>query len=420
VTAPPLNFSVPASDWHHLEDLVPRLGAVYDLFGNGKTAIKGTANKYVAAISGALSFPGSPSLRQSDTATRAWTDGLSGPTALPEGDPRRGNFVVDCDRTIPAANAECGALSNALFAQQIPTLTYDPATYTGWGSRGYNWEFSLGVQQQLMPRVSMDVAYFRRVYGNLLVTDNVALAPADYDRYSITVPVDARLPNSGSVISDLYDLKPEKVAGGVPSNNLQTFAKNYGDQIEHWNGTDVNFNARLPRGVILQGGFSTGRVTTDNCDVVTKLDNPSTLYCHVEGNWLTDVKAVGSYLIPRVDVRLSGTFQSIAGAPISASYIVQNAEVQKTLPRGLSGGRTTVSVNIVEPNTMYVERINQVDLRFSKLFKWGRSRVTGNLDLYNAFNNDTILTQSNAYGNWQQPFSLILGRFVKLGAQLEF
>ena len=69
---------------------------------------------------------------------------------------------------------------------------------------------------------------------------------------------------------------------------------------------------------------------------------------------------------------------------------------------------------------MYVERLNQLDLRFSKLFKWGRSRITGNLDLYNALNNDTILTQSNAYGNWQTPFSLIQGRFAKFSAQLEF
>ena len=121
-----------------------------------------------------------------------------------------------------------------------------------------------------------------------------------------------------------------------------------------------------------------------------------------------------------MDVRLSGTFQSIAGRPILANYIVTNAEVMRTLPRGLSGGRTTVSVNIVEPNTMYVERLNQVDLRFSKLFRWGQSRITGNVDLYNAFNNDTILIQSDSYGNWQTPFSLLLGRFVKFSAQLEF
>jgi hypothetical protein len=88
------------------------MGAVYDLFGNGRTAIKGSANKYVASISGALAFPGSPALRISDQAARAWTDGLSGATALPADDPRRGNFAVDCDVRNPAANGECGASSN--------------------------------------------------------------------------------------------------------------------------------------------------------------------------------------------------------------------------------------------------------------------------------------------------------------------
>jgi hypothetical protein len=275
---------------------------------------------------------------------------------------------------------------SALTMRDLGIYAQDKWTW----NRAYNWEFSAGIQQQLAPRVSADVGYFRRVYGNLLVTDNRALTPADYDRYSIMAPIDPRLPNGGGyVISDLYDLKPEKVAGGTVVNNLETFASNLGDQIEHWNGVDVNVNARLPHEITLQGGFSTGRTTTDNCDVVTKVDNPSPLYCHVQTNFLTDAKAVASYTIPRVDLRLSGTFQSIAGPPISASYVVSNAEVMKSLPRGLSGGRTTVVVNLVAPGTMYGERLNQVDLRFSKLFRWGHSRITANLDIYNALNSDT-------------------------------
>jgi len=69
---------------------------------------------------------------------------------------------------------------------------------------------------------------------------------------------------------------------------------------------------------------------------------------------------------------------------------------------------------------MYGERLNQLDLRFGKLIKVGRTRIPANLDLYNALNSDTIITRSNSYGNWQQAFSVINARFVKIGAQIDF
>ena len=343
------NFTVAGGGWHNMKDLAPRMSAVYDLFGNGKTAIKSNANRYVARISGAP-LAGSPSLRVNTQATRSWTDGL---TTLPVGDPRRGNFSVDCDLTSPAENGECGGLSNIFFGKEIPSLTYDPKTYQGFGNHSCNWEFSAGMQQQVLPRVSVDVAYFRRVYGNFLVTDNRALSPADYDPFSIMAPVDSRLPGGGGYqISSLYDLKPEKVALGTVVNNLQTFSSNFGNQIEHWDGVDFNVNARLPRGVIVQGGFSTGRTRTDNCDVVTKLDNPSTLYCNNATLFLTDVKALATYVIPKIDVRLSATLQSQPGPVVTATYIATNAQVIG-LGRPLSTS-SVVSLNIVEPGKIYV------------------------------------------------------------------
>jgi hypothetical protein len=427
--APNRNFTVAGGDWHDLKDLVPRMGAAYDLFGNGRTALKGSANKYLLDISGAP-LPGNPSQRVSTSATRTWTDGLSGATALPVGDPRRGNFVVDCDLTNPAANGECGASSDQRFGQQIPTTTYDPATYRGFGNRAYNWEFSAGVQQQLARRVSADVSYFRRIYGNFLVTDNRAVAPSDYDPFTLKVPVNPNLPGGGgNVLTGLYDLNPSKTIGGTPVDNYQTFASNYGNQIEHWNGVDVNLNARLPHGITILGGMSTGRTLTDNCDVIAKLDNPSPVitnvlypasFCHVETNFLTQVRAIGSYTIPKVAVLVAATFQSNPGPQILSNYVASNAEVMQSLPRGLSGGRTTVTINLVPPGTMYGERLNEVDLRFGKLFRFGHTRVSANLDLYNALNADTVLTLSNSYANWLQPFSLINARFAKVSAQVDF
>ena len=70
------------------------------------------------------------------------------------------NFVPDCDLVNQAANGECGA-GNPLFGTSTPGAEYDPDTLTGWGIRGYNWEFSTGVQQEILPRTSIEVSYFR-------------------------------------------------------------------------------------------------------------------------------------------------------------------------------------------------------------------------------------------------------------------
>src|SRR4030095_9881449 len=129
------------------------------------------------------------------------------------------------------------------------------------------------------------------------------------DTYSIPAPVDPRLPDGGGyVVSGLYNLNPSKV-GQV--SNLFTLASNYGKQIEHWNGVDVNFNVRLGRGTLLQGGMSTGQTSTDNCDVAANVDNPSQLYCHVDTAFLTQVKFLGTYVVPKVDVQISGAFRSL-------------------------------------------------------------------------------------------------------------
>ena len=130
------------------------------------------------------------------------------------------------------------------------------------------------------------------------------------------------------------------------------------------------------------------------------------------------MKAVGSYTIPKIDVRLAATLQSTPGPQILANYIVSSAEAALTLGRPLSGGRPNVTQNIVSPGTMYGERVNQLDLRFGKLFRFGGVRTVLNLDLYNALNSDTILTLSNAYGTWQQAQSVINARFAKVSTGL--
>jgi hypothetical protein len=402
---PNRNFVFPAVTGNNLKDITPRVAGTYDLFGTGKTALKVNLGKYVLATTPI----GNPA-GISTAATRAWNDSF-----YPVGDPRRGNFFPDCDLLNMAANAECGT-GPLNFGALSSVTAFNRDTRFGWGHRPWNAEFSASVQHELAPRVGADVGYFRRWYGNFLTTDNRAISNADFDPFSITAPVDSRLPDGGGYpITDLYNLNPTKV-GQV--DNYTTFASDFGKRTEHWNGVDIGVNARLQRGILLQGGVSTGRTTTDTCEVLP--DNPSPRFCHNVTNWLTQVKLLGTYNVPVIDMNVAATLQSSPGPAILANYIAPNADVQPSLGRPLSGGAANVTVGLVEQNTMYSDRVNQLDVRLGKSFRFGARRAMVNLDIYNMLNSSVVLQLNNAYAVWQRPQRIMDARLFKISGQFDF
>ena len=406
------------------KDVTPRFGAAYDLFGTRKTAVKVTLNKYLASLAAGTDIVngGHPAISVVTSTPRSWTDANR-------------NFIPDCDLLLPGANGECGALTNANFGRPVPAATYDPDLMRGWGRRNNNWEFSAGVQHQVLSTLSVDVSYFRRWYGNFVVTDDRTLAPEDFDTFSITAPSDPLLPGGGgNTITGIYDVKPARF--GLPISNFVTRAQNYGDQFENWNGADVTMNLRPGGGVLLQGGLSTGKTTYDNCEVAAKVPellngmpvffnaNPGIrqplAFCHVETPYLTQVKFIGSYTVPKVDVRVSATYQGLPGPAIYADYTATNAVVRPSLGRDWSGGAANQTVNIVHPGTLYGERLHQLDMRFAKLLTFGRTRTSLGVDIFNALNTDTVIAVNSAYGAWQRPTSILLARFAKISAQIDF
>ena len=232
-------------------DVTPRVGVAYDLFGNGKTAVKFNLGKYMQAIPATnTDLDLNPIIRTAISTTRTWTDSNK-------------DFVVNCDLSNPAANGECAAMNNKNLGKEVFDRTYDPNFVEGWGVRPYSWGLGLSVQQEVLPRVSVNVGYFRNWWGNWYTVDNRANTLADWTPFSITAPVDSRLPGGGGqVISGLYDLVPTAV-GKV--DEWATNSKNYAKQIENWQGVDVGVSARLRNGLTVQGGTSTGRRLSDAC-----------------------------------------------------------------------------------------------------------------------------------------------------------
>jgi hypothetical protein len=413
-SVPPAQFvretrSFPGLEAVKWKDLNPRLGVSYDLFGSGKTALKASANRYVSAEGVTRATTINP-ISNNNNNVRQWTDA-------------NGDRTVQGDPFNLAANGELGPSNNLNFGKPVITYRYDPDWAFGFGERQYNWEFLAGVQHELVPRMSVNAAFFRRIYGSFAVTDNLAVGPADYDPYCVTAPVDARLPVSGQQICGLFDLKPGKV-GQI--DRIGTGTKPFGNQYEHWSGIDLTVNARLSN-VLLQGGVSTGKAMTDNCDVLPKVDSPDARFCHVDYPFLTQLKFLGSYTMPW-GVRVSGTFQSVPGPEVLARGTFTNAQIAPSLGRPLSSG-STATISLVENGTLYVERMNQVDLRFSKIFRAGERRLEAMVDLYNALNDNTVLKQSDIYGAttgpttgfaWQVPQAIMPGRVVKFGVQVNF
>jgi hypothetical protein len=277
--------------------------------------------------------------------------------------------------------------------------------------------------------VSVGFAFYRRINGGFLVTDNVANSAGDFATFPVTVPNDSRLPNSAGALT-VTDISPALVAS---TQNVITFASNYGNQYRHWNGFDATMDVRLRKGITFSGGVTAGRTMTDNCEIISRLPEVATVagaavpieYCHNETGLQPQYKMIGSYTLPG-DVRVSGNFQSLPGPGVQAGVIYTGAQLAPAIGRPFSAGANgQKTVNVYDPNTVYSDRLNQLDVRFSKIFKVGRSSLDANFDVYNSFNSDAILALTTSYsgvngGTWLRPTTIIQGRIIKLGVRWDF
>ena len=413
--------------WH---DVVPRTGVAYDLFGNGKTAVKFTFSKYVAGETVAFTRNANPVVTSVTSVTRNWTDS-------------NGNFIPDCNLANPQLNGECGTISDLNFGLSNPrAATNDPAILNGWGSRGYNWETSTAIQHELRRGLSVNVAYFRRSYGNLTAVDNTFVTPANYDPYCITVPVDSRLPNGGGdQLCGFYDVKQANF--GQVQNNT-TYSSNFGTELDIYNGVDVTAELRMPNGGQVSGGISTGREQSARCYAIDSPGGPLITslsgatqppapgftswrmpWCDIKPPFQTQFKMIASYPLPWYGIQVSGTAQVIPGAETSnASLQVSNSDptLRATLGRNLSSGANgTVTVPIMQPGTAYLDSWGKVDMRVTKIFRIGRTRLLGSADIFNVFNAAGVGLVNNVYGpNWLRPTLLTSPRSLRFSGQFEF
>ncbi len=390
------------------KDINPRLGVAYDLFGNGRTALKGSLGRYVAKIGTEITNANNPIVRSVNNTNRSWNDANL-------------NYVPDCDLGNFAANGECGAIDNNNFGQLNPNaVQWDPDVLNGL--RDSNWDMSAEIQQELVQGLSMTVGYYfnnagysQETNSKNRRTDNQAVTPDDYSPYCITAPRNPGLPGGGgNEICGLYDLNPDKF-GQV--DNIITRTTYFGSDSRQNHFFNVTFDGRIGNGIQFGGGIDTGKSIEDQCFTI---DSPQDmLHCRVVTPFKaqTQYKAFGSIPLPG-DLFISAAYQNLSGPAYDANLFIGNDAVMG-LGRPLSAGFAVVP--LVAPQMLFEERISRLDFRLSKIINYRRLRFQINLDAYNLMNTSDVRTVNSSYGSrWGYPNSIIDPRLVQIGGQIDF
>jgi hypothetical protein len=369
---------------------------------------------------------------------RQWTDGAN----LPAGTPGRGDGVAQCDFMNPLTNQECGPWSNNNWGASVATTRVNPEVLEGWGVRNNDWQFGIGIQHEILPRMSIDVSYNRRWWNNFFTTHNAALTSADWDQVTLTAPPHPDLPNGGQY-PVTFLVRNARQAVGV-SDPYYTTNTDFGDETHYWHGVDVSFTARVRQELFFQAGTSTGQGVNDTCEIETaRFGRPMVIVdgqptCDFSEPWLTQARGLVSYTVPKVDVLVSAILRSQPNAQPAATTVATNggsrvATYQMTPAQFLAAtgvplrpGLAQQSVNLLAPGAVYGDRINVADLRVAKVLRFGDKRLNIGMDLYNLFNAnaatafETVFDVATVGAKWLQPTAVLNPRALRFNAQFDF
>jgi hypothetical protein len=350
------------------KNVEPRLGVVYDLFGNGKTAVKGSVSKYIYGEGVNLGQNVNPNTSSNQTC--AWID--ANHDDLPQA----------------SEIGTCGAWSGGVSTRIDPNLT-----------RPMQWEYVAQVVQEVRPRFSVTLAYYRRHYFNYYGSINLAVPLTEYTPVTITNPLD------GTPFT-IYN--QSKATVGKADNfltNLPHLTRNY-------NGFEVKFDKRFDKGMIL-GGFTVGRTRGNSTANLNDPNAQINAYGALGYDATYQLNVAGAYRFP-FGIESSFALRAASGLPLNRTY-----SVTRTILPTLN--QVSVSVKLA-PNGFYrLPSTKILDLRLAKSVKVGFANLQFVADIFNALNSSANTGEVTIVGpSLGRPSALLEGRFVRMGIQMKF
>jgi hypothetical protein len=405
-------------DW---TDWAPRFAIVYDLFGNAKTALKYSVNRYNRSVTTGVADDYNP--LASNTQSLQWTD--LNDDNIAQGDSQVVNGVRrSCVYLTPGCEIDFRNLT-ANFGVE------DANEYGGW-PRTWNLEHGVELQHELLPRLSLTASWFHGDFHNLNTTINRALRfDGDPAQNPWFTPFTVYNPETGEAIT-AYGLKSNAVSSVRPTDNLDTYDP---DRETVYNAYNLEFKARPGAGAQLFGGISFERELSVNC---TTPDNPNSLrFCDetaLDIPFRKNLKLAGSYPLPwgvtfsaALQSNVPGTsarsiafttgvtrYPAACAAPCPARAVI--------VPRSLAN-QSSLTVALVPGASVQVERITQLDLKIAKTFRLGRVSLLPTLEVFNVNNSDAIISYQSTNilsGAYLAPNSIMQPRMVGVGATVRW
>jgi len=402
----------------------PRTSIVWNVFGNGKTAVRAGFNRFETASTTGIAEMYDPTTRAS--ATLSWTDLNKDNIAQGE----RG-----CVYQTPGCEINMAQLPKNFGIASLNTP--DPGL-----DRPYQLAYNMGVQHELRPGMSVTFEWFHTDFKNLMVRNNVLRNADSYTAVNVVSPMD------GSTIT-VYNVKSAFVQAVQNADSTDSKLKQW------YNGFEFNFNARLPHGVKLFGGTSTERNMADSCD--SAATNPNNLlYCdqtQYGTKWRTQFKLVGTLPL-KWGVNLSGSLQALPGYLLGSQALAGGFQASSgglDLPNGrgsywqitpttryaatCTGSCTpgalvipglttsTLLVPLAPTGTEMTPRITELDFAIGKSFTFGRLRMNPKLDIFNIINSDDYYAVSSTLytaATYLQPSRVLQGRVLRLGVDVKW